>query len=131
MSRVNGDPTKTKGGEAGLDVLVNREEMLEICFWFRGEGFGEVFTATLLEPFVNQPRDVIETALVDLAGRELLEPVAEAAGAFRFTAKGRAEAGRLFAEDFSDYQRGGHGECPAGCCDGDDHSRCGHDCPEH
>ena len=50
---------------------------------------------------------------------------------YRFTDKGRREAGRLFAEGFADFQKQGHGECDAGCCDGDDHSKCGDECALH
>ena len=115
--------------EAALQRLVNREEVLQICYWYQGEGFGDRYEATALRAFLNCDLDAVQTALAELAERGALEASAE--GGFRFTDRGRSEAGRLFAESFSDLQKQGHGECDAGCCDGDDHSRCGDECALH
>ncbi len=108
--------------------LQNREEVLQICYWFQGEGFGNRYDATVLQPFLN-----CDAAAIDIALRELAEQGAlqrEGAG-WGFTDQGKREAGRLFADGFSDFQKQGHGECAAGCCDGDDHSKCGDECPLH
>ena len=113
-----------------LSRLVNREEVLQICYWFQGEGFGDRFGATLLRPFLNCDVVAIEIALSELAVRGDLQSAQGAAG-YGFTDKGRREAGRLFADGFADFQKQGHGECDAGCCDGDDHSKCGEECPLH
>ena len=112
-----------------LQRLVNREEVLQICYWYQGEGFGDRYEAAVLRPFLNCDENAIHTALVELAERGDLEAVT--AGGYRFTTKGRGEAGRLFADTFADFQKQGHGECDAGCCDGDDHSRCGDECALH
>ena len=108
--------------------LVNREEVLQLCYWFQGEGFGDRYDAALLRPFLQCKDAAIETALRELVASGALQ---EEAGRFRFTDPGRREAGRLFAEGFADFQKQGHGECDAGCCDGDDHSKCGDECPLH
>ncbi len=113
-----------------LTRLVNREEVLQICYWYQGEGFGEQYDGAVLGPFLQCDAQAIATALHELAARGDLENAA-AAGRYRFTEQGRREAGRLFAEGFADFQKQGHGECDAGCCDGDDHSRCGDECPLH
>ena len=113
-----------------LTRLVNREEVLQICYWFQGEGFGDRFGATLLRPFLNCDVVAIEIALSELAVQGDLQSAQGAAG-YGFTDKGRREAGRLFADGFADFQKQGHGECDAGCCDGDDHSKCGEECPLH
>ena len=122
------NPVPNASGTA-LQRLVNREEVLQICYWFQGEGFGDRYEATALRAFLNCDEAAIRTALVELAERGALEPADE--GSYRFTENGRSEAGRLFAESFSDFQKQGHGECDAGCCDGDDHSRCGDECALH
>jgi hypothetical protein len=114
---------------AALQRLVNREEVLQICYWFQGEGFGDRYEAKALRSFLNCDEAAIRTALAELAERGALEPAEE--GGYRFTERGRSEAGRLFAESFADFQKQGHGECDAGCCDGDDHSRCGDECALH
>ncbi len=113
-----------------LTRLVNREEVLQICYWYHGEGFGEQYDGAVLGPFLQCDAQAIATALHELAVRGDLES-ADASGRYRFTEQGRREAGRLFAEGFADFQKQGHGECDAGCCDGDDHSRCGDECPLH
>ena len=114
--------------DAALARLVNREEVLQICYWFQGEGFGDRYDAALLQPFLTCDEAAIEIALGELAAQGDL---ADDGGRYRFTDQGRREAGRLFADGFADFQKQGHGECDAGCCDGDDHSKCGDECPLH
>ena len=113
-----------------LARLVHREEVLQLCYWFEGEGFGDRFDVALLRPFLHCHDAAIAYALEELTARGDLQAV-EAAAGWCFTKKGRREAGRLFAEGFADFQKQGHGECDAGCCDGDDHSKCGEECPLH
>ena len=113
---------------SALNRLVNREEVLQIGFWYQGEGFGEVFSAAQLEPFLNCERIAIKAAFEELIEQGHLQT---ANNGYRLTANGKKLAGKLFAENFSDFQRGGHGECDAGCCDGDDHSQCGDHCDLH
>ncbi len=112
-----------------LQRLMQREEVLQICYWYQGEGFGERYTAEVLAPFLPCDRAAIEEALGELAVRGQLN--AEVDGRYGFTDAGRREAGRLFADGFADFQKQGHGECDAGCCDGDDHSKCGDECALH
>ena len=119
------------GGAAPGDALarlVNREEVLQICYWYQGEGFGDRYDAGVLRPFLNCDVPTIEVALREL---ETMGALQLEDGRYRFTDRGRQEAGRLFAEGFADFQKQGHGECDAGCCDGDDHSKCGEECPLH
>lgn len=123
-------PNTSDANEA-LDRLVNREEVLQICFWFNGEGLGDVYTAMTIAPFINFPESEIENALKELVAEGHLKIVTEPRPGYAFSEKGKTQAGRLFADTFSDYTRQGHGECPAGCCDGDDHSQCGDDCRLH
>ena len=111
-----------------LARLVNRDEVLQICYWLQGEGFGDRYDAALLRPFLQCDAAAIEIALAELAEQGDLQ---DDAGRWRFTDKGQREAGRLFADGFADFQKQGHGECDAGCCDGDDHSKCGAECPLH
>lgn len=118
---------------SALDRLVNREEVLQICYWREGEGLGGVCDAAAIKPFLACNVTAVEGALKELAAEGYLEPVSEkgAARGYRLTPKGKQLGGALFADAFSDSQRQGHGECPAGCCDGDDHSKCGDDCALH
>ena len=34
--------------ESALDRLIQREEVLQICYWFQGEGLGDIYTPTHL-----------------------------------------------------------------------------------
>lgn len=109
--------------------LANREEVLQICYWYQGEGFGDRYSAAALRPFLTCDETAIEVALHELVEQGKLQLAGT--DSYHFTDAGRREAGRLFAEEFADFQKQGHGECAAGCCDGDDHSQCGDDCPLH
>ena len=117
--------------QSALDRMVDREEVLQICYWYQGEGLGEIYSPTLLEPFLNSDSRAIASALLDLEERGMVESVAGPVAGYRLTAAGKTEAGRLFAEGFAGFQKQGHGECDAGCCDGDDHSQCGDECALH
>jgi len=114
-----------------LDRLFNREEVLQICYWYQGEGFGEVYSPPVLNTFLNCELDAIEEALVELYEQGYLKPVEGVASTYKFTAQGKKEGGRLFADSFAELQKAQHGECAAGCCDGDDHSQCGDACSLH
>jgi hypothetical protein len=46
-------PERGTDSPAALERLVRREEVLEICFWFQGEGFGDVFAPAALRPFLT------------------------------------------------------------------------------
>lgn len=114
-----------------LDRLVNREEILQICYWYQGEGLGDVYNAGLLQPFLNHAEDQIEFVFKELLRDGLLEFVSAPAPGYRLTDSGKKQGGKLFADSFADFQKPGHGECAAGCCDDDDHSQCGDDCILH
>jgi len=105
-------------------ALARREEVLEICYWFRGEGFGDRYSPAKLKPFLPCPEPEIELTLRGLVEQGYL---AEAGGdEVLLTDAGLKLAARLFADGFTELQQSGHGECHEGCCDGDDHSRCSH-----
>lgn len=124
-------PEQATRDPSAVDDLVNREEVLQICYWYEGEGFGKTFDAQVLTPFLKCGGAAAEAALRELVARGFLELAPGPAPAYRFTAPGRRFGGRLFSDDFADYQGAGHGECAAGCCDSGDHSRCGDECALH
>ena len=114
-----------------LERLVNREEILQICYWYQGEGLGDIYNAKILQPFLNYDEVLIEIAFDELIGDGYFETVSAPTQGYRFTENGKKQGGRLFADSFSDFQKAGHGECAAGCCDDGDHSQCGDDCLLH
>lgn len=121
-------PEKQAAQTCALDRLVNREEVLQICYWFQGEGFGEVFDSGALQPFLNSDQSAINATFDELVQQGDLECVDNSDRKFQFSAAGSKKGGRLFADSFAEFQNAGHGECAAGCCDGDDHSQCGDHC---
>jgi hypothetical protein len=102
-------------GAASLARLKEREEVLEICYWYEGEGLGPRLSAEAVLPFMASDPSLVREVFGLLVGDGDLEPHAE--GGFAFTEAGRKKAARLFADTFTEYQLGGHGECTAGCCD--------------
>jgi len=114
-----------------LDRLVNREEILQICYWYQGEGLGNVYSAKTIQPFLNYDEDLIEIAFKELIDEGCFELATGSIKGYSFTEKGKTQGGRLFADSFADFQKAGHGECAAGCCDDGDHSQCGDDCALH
>ena len=124
-------PESADQAAGAVDGLVNREEVLQICYWYEGEGFGKTFDAQVLTPFLKCGVAAAEDAFRELVRRGFLELAPGPATAYRFTSPGRKFGGRLFSDDFADYQNAGHGECAAGCCDSGDHSRCGDECALH
>lgn len=111
-------PASAADSGHALERLKRREEVLEICFWYRGEGFGDVFTAGGLMPFLAADLPAVRCALEELVGEGHLQASEHG---YAFTAAGRRKAGRLFAESFVDFQRPAHGECEGDCCGEDDH----------
>jgi hypothetical protein len=114
-----------------LDRLINREEVLQICYWYQGESFGDEYSPPILNTFLNCQPEAIEEALVELCKTGYLRLAKGGSSSYKFTPKGKKEGGRLFADSFADLQKASHGECAAGCCDGDDHSQCGDACALH
>lgn len=103
-----------------LERLKRREDVLEICFWYRGEGFGDVFSAKALTPFLATDEAAVEAALGELAAEGQMRAVDRG---YLFTDAGRRRAGQMFAESFVDFQRPAHGECEGDCC-GDEQDAC-------
>ena len=106
-----------QAGSVALDRFKRREEVLEICYWYEGEGLGDSFTTEAVTPFLPLPRQAIAETFDELAAGGDLEP---AGRGFRFTETGKKKASRLFHETFAEFQTPSHYECTAGCCDSED-----------
>jgi hypothetical protein len=111
------DTVVHSAGNAALDRLKAREEVLQICYWYQGEGFGERLSPAAVMPFLNIDRAVVADIFEALAAEGEFE---RTDGGFVFSADGKRRAGRLFVETFTEFQTGTHGECTAGCCEGDE-----------
>lgn len=104
-------------GAAALERLKEREEVLEICFWYEGEGLGPRLTPEAVLPFMaSDPELVREVFELLVAEGDLMH---REGGGYVFTAAGKKKAARHFADTFTEFQLGAHGECTAGCCEED------------
>lgn len=113
--------TTTRSDPSSADALarlVESEEVLQICYWYQGEGLGDRFTPQAVMPFLqSDPKLVAETfAALAVSGDLALDD-----GAYVLTSEGRRKAGRMFYDTFTEFQQAAHGECHAGCCDEDEH----------
>ena len=59
-------------GDIALRRIAEREEILEICYWYRGEGFGERFTVTALAPFLAKGQEEIGAIMESLVAEGAL-----------------------------------------------------------
>ena len=95
-----------------LAALYWRSEILQVMYWLRGEGFGDIVDAGLLERFLGVDAAIGITYLEMLVGEGYLE----ADGPFfALSEKGKAEGAAEFASSFAELMRPTHGECDADC----------------
>jgi hypothetical protein len=96
-----------------LRALYWRDEILQLIFWIRGEGLGEAIDSILLERFLGVDAQVGVEYLDRLVGEGLLERTADSL--YRLTEQGHLHGARVFADEFADLTKPGHGECGADC----------------
>ncbi|MBA3781330.1 MAG: hypothetical protein H0X12_05680 [Nocardioides sp.] len=95
-----------------LRALYWRSEILQVMYWLRGEGLGEVADAVLLERFLGVDAQVGVGYLDRLAVDGYLNQVP---GGYVLSEVGLAEGKTEFALSFADLTRPAHGECSADC----------------
>ncbi len=95
-----------------LRRLFWRDEILQLAFWIEGEGFGELVGISTLVRFMGVAPAVAAAHLEELVDDGYLE---RSAFAYRLSIRGRAEGGRIFAEEFEDWTRPAHGACGVSC----------------
>ena len=95
-----------------LRAMFWRSEILQVMYWLRGEGLGEVVDAHLLERFLGVGADVGVTYLDRLVDEGYLECVP---GGYSMSRVGLEEGKTEFALSFADLTRPAHGECSADC----------------
>lgn len=95
-----------------LKALYWREEILQVMFWIRGEGFGEDIDALTLERFLGlEPTEAL-AHLDRLVGEGYLS---RADGRYSLTSEGEELGKRVFADEFADLTKPSHGECGPDC----------------
>jgi hypothetical protein len=95
-----------------LKALYWRSEILQVMYWLRGEGLGDVVDAPLLERFLGVEAEVGVGYLDQLVVDGYLEP---RRGGYVMSESGLAEGKTEFALSFADLTRPTHGECSADC----------------
>lgn len=106
-----------------LDGIYWRDEILQILFWFRGEGLGEAVTPRDLVTFLSADETFVRGQLERLVDEGYVARCPEDAlgyppsGAderalrYQLTAWGVKEGGRRFADEFEGLTGQAHGEC--------------------
>lgn len=95
-----------------LRALFWRGEILQVMYWLKGEGLGEVVDADLLERFLGVDAQLGMGYLDQLVTEQYLE---RAPGGYTLSEEGLREGRTEFALSFADLTRPGHGECDADC----------------
>jgi hypothetical protein len=95
-----------------LRALYWRSEILQVMYWLRGEGLGDVVDADLVERFLGVDAAVGVSYLDRLVEDGYLE---RASGGYALSALGHTEGAREFAASFAELTRPAHGECSADC----------------
>ncbi len=94
-----------------LEAIYWRDEILQILYWFRGEGLGEAVAARDLIAFLGVEEAPLETHLDRLASQGYVTRLEGVPSRYQLTDWGIKEGGRRFAEEFSGLTGQAHGEC--------------------
>ena len=91
------DPQK----DPALEGLYWRDEILQLMYWLRGEGFADVITPQDLRRFLEIDPGRLEERLSRLAADGYLERVSGRELHYRLSAVGIEEGRRRFLDEFS------------------------------
>jgi len=95
-----------------------QDEILQVMYWMRGEGFGEKVTVAELKKFLTTSDEILAANLSELAKKKLV--VFDIADFYELTEIGVKEGGRRFADEFDGMLKQGHYECDDPNCDCND-----------
>ena len=101
---------------AGSDIA-REDELLELLYWFEGEGFGGVASIEGIIRFTNLSEPLVRRTLDRLLSRGDVLLDESRSAEYRLTDPGRREAARRFAAEFAPLLSQGHGECSDPDCD--------------
>lgn len=92
-----------------------QDEILQVMYWMRGEGFGEKIAVADLQRFLTASEEILVANLAQLGRNDLV--VSDEPGKYELTAAGVKEGGRRFADEFDGMLKQGHYECSDPDCD--------------
>ncbi len=108
--------TGNENADAGGDIA-REDELLELLYWFEGEGFKTVASIDGIVRFTALGEPRTRRTLDRLVARRDVWLDEECGGEYRLTESGRREAARRFAAEFAPMLSQGHGECSDPDCD--------------
>ena len=97
--------------------IAREDELLELLYWFEGEGFGGVASLDGIIRFSNLAEPLVRQTLDRLIARGDIALEAARGIEYCLTETGRREAARRFAAEFAPLLSQGHGECSDPNCD--------------
>lgn len=106
-------------GDAGREIA-RADELLELLYWFEGEGFGGAATLEGIVRFTTLEEALVRRTLERLIARgDVVVIQLDGSGGeeYRLSEPGRREAARRFAAEFAPMLSQGHGECSDPNCD--------------
>jgi hypothetical protein len=92
-----------------------QDEILQVMYWMRGEGFGEKMTVADLQRFLDASDEVLTANLTQLSKNGLVN--LDETGRYELSTSGVKEGGRRFADEFEGMLNPGHYECADPDCD--------------
>ena len=107
-----------------------QDEILQVMYWMRGEGFGEKITIPQLKKFLDAGEVVLTANLSQLEKHGLVN--SDFSDIYELTETGVKEGGRRFADEFDGMLKQGHYECNDPDCDCNDpasNAECKHFAP--
>ncbi|MEO6525308.1 MAG: hypothetical protein ABIP93_01655 [Gemmatimonadaceae bacterium] len=103
--------------DAAGEGIAREDELLELLYWFEGEGFGGVANLPGIIRFTNLDETIVRRTLDRLVARGDVLLDGGAGDEYRLSESGRREAARRFAAEFAPLLSQGHGECSDPDCD--------------
>src|SRR5215467_5595349 len=99
-----------------IEELYWRDEILQVMYWYRGEGFGESVTVRDLQTFLPADESLLAMQMDSMVTEGYLVREGNASAPhFAFTPYGAKEGGRRFADEFAGLTGQAHGECGPDC----------------
>jgi hypothetical protein len=105
------DPLHAPKSES-LRRLYWRSEILQVMYWLKGEGLGDVVDAQLMQRFLGVDAAIGTGYLEQLVAEGYLERRPDG---WELSERGLAEGAEEFAAAFSELTNPAHGECSADC----------------
>ena len=95
-----------------------QDEILQVMYWMRGEGFGEKINLVQLKKFLDASDEILAANLSQLTKHGLVN--FDISDDYELTETGIKEGGRRFADEFDGMLKQGHYECDDPNCDCND-----------